>query len=139
MKVIFKHGVKIIAPYFQRQLGYYGHRATSPKAMAAALGVAAGDRTEKHLQNADTSTSVTLRCDLDLLSKSRKLMSLARCCLLELYLGARYDVYGFNVLRDIIICLFYVTFDLQLLSRSLALFILLNVYIKNVVCRFSRI
>ena len=34
--------------------------------------------------------------------------------LFVLYLGTRYNVYGFNVLRDITICLFYVTFDLHL-------------------------
>ena len=38
-----------------------------------------------------------------------------------MYLDTRYDVNGFNVLREITICLFYVTFDLLLLSRSLAL------------------
>ena len=34
--------------------------------------------------------------------------------LFVMYLGTRYDVYGFNVLRDITICLFYVTFELRL-------------------------
>ena len=37
-----------------------------------------------------------------------------------LYLGTRHDVYGFNTLRDITICLFYVTltFDLHLWPSS---------------------
>ena len=34
--------------------------------------------------------------------------------LILLYLGTRYDVYGFITSRDIFICLFYVTFDLHL-------------------------
>ena len=33
--------------------------------------------------------------------------------LFVMYLGTRYDVYGFNILRDITICLFYVSFDLH--------------------------
>ena len=56
--------------------------------------------------------SLTLWCDLDLSSCSRKLMSLKS--LIVLYLRTRYDVYGFNTLRDITNCLFYVTFDLHL-------------------------
>ena len=34
--------------------------------------------------------------------------------LIILYLGTRYDVYGFNTLRDITICIFYMTFHLHL-------------------------
>ena len=51
---------------------------------------------------------LTLWCDLDLSSRSRKML------LIVFYLGTRYDVYGFNTLRNITICLFYVTFDLHL-------------------------
>ena len=57
---------------------------------------------------------LTLWCDLELSSRSRKLMSLDVAFVL--FLGTSYDVYGFNVLRDITIefCLFHETFDLHL-------------------------
>ena len=61
--------------------------------------------------------------------------------LFVLYLSTRYDVNGFNVLRDITNCLFYVTFtftyDLKLLSRSLAL---LSLDVFNVVeCLYQKL
>ena len=65
-----------------------------------------------------------------------------------LYLGTRYDVCEFNILRDITICISYVIFDficdLQLLSRSLALlsldlFNVVEYLYQNEVCRFSTI
>ena len=34
--------------------------------------------------------------------------------LIVLYLGNRYDLYGFNTWRDITICLFHLIFDLHL-------------------------
>ena len=54
-------------------------------------------------------------CDLDLSSRSRKLMSLdVAYCIVPWYqvLGMMSD--GFNTLRNITICLFHVTFDLHL-------------------------
>ena len=47
-------------------------------------------------KNADTSTSVTVKV---------KKAVVIRC---RLYVGTRYDVYGFNTLQDITICFFYV-------------------------------
>ena len=47
-----------------------------------------------------------------------------------LYLGTRYDVYEFNTLRDITICLFHVTFDLHLRPSA---------YVKVTLILISRI
>ena len=62
---------------------------------------------------------LALLCDLDLSSRSRKLMSfdVAYCCI---YLGTRHDVYWFITLRVMTICLFYVTFDLHLWPSAFA-------------------
>ena len=57
------------------------------------------DNNKKHSENADTSTPLTLMCDLDLTSRSRKLeMSLIVLCL-----GSRYGVCEFNSLQDMTI------------------------------------
>ena len=75
---------------------------------------------KKHSENADTFTSVTF--DLDLTSRSRKLMSL----LIVLFLGTRYNVCECNSLRDMTFNSFLrpltFTCDLQLMSRSLSLY-----------------
>ena len=60
----------------------------------------------RNIQRTQTPTRVwtlTLRMDLDLSSKSRTRMSLIYMLLIVLYLGTRYDVYGFNTLRAMII------------------------------------
>ena len=72
---------------------------------------------KKYSENADTSTSVTF----DLVVWPWPFVKVKKadviwCHLLYCTLvpGTRYDVYGFNTLRNITICLFYVTFDLHL-------------------------
>ena len=70
---------------------------------------------KKHSENADTSTSVTF--DLVVwpwpFVKVKK-ADVIRCAIIVLHLSTRYDVYGFNTLRDITICLFDLTIDFHL-------------------------
>ena len=71
---------------------------------------------KKHSENADTSASVTF--DLVVwpwpFVKVKK-ADVIRCCFLYYTLVSRTsEVYRFNVLRDITICLIFVNFDLHL-------------------------
>ena len=61
---------------------------------------------------------LTLSCDLDLKSRSKRLMSLDASYCSLLYLGTRYDVCEFNSLRQMYISSFFVTFDLRLWPSS---------------------
>ena len=49
---------------------------------------------KKHSGNSDTSTCLTLECDLDLTSRLRKLILLGVAYSVVLYLGTKYDVHG---------------------------------------------
>ena len=73
---------------------------------------------KKHLENADTSTSVNFGLVVWPWPFAKK-ADVSRCRLFTvMYLDTRYDVYGFITLRDITICIFYVTFDLHLWPKS---------------------
>ena len=63
-------------------------------------------RSIQRMQTPPRLLPLTQWCDLDLSSRSRKLLSYHQMLLIELYLGTRYDVYEFNTLRYITICLF---------------------------------
>ena len=91
--------------------------------------------------------SLTLWCDLDLSSRSIKLMSLdvAYCIVLWYQTGMMSMGYLLYEIPSIVYFIWHFTFtcDLQLLSRPLTLhymyFMLLNVCNKNEVCSSSRI
>ena len=53
--------------------------------------------------------------------------------LIVLYLRTRYDIYVFNTLRDITICLFHVTFDLHLWPSAFVR-ALCTIIIKRILC-----
>ena len=93
----------------------------------------------KKLQRTQTPPRLrplTLRCDLDPTSRSRMLMSLLSVIVLHLF--TRYDVCGYNTLRDVTIysVLLPLTFicDLKHLSRLLAILLF---DVPNVVCRYQ--
>ena len=54
--------------------------------------------------------------------------------LIVFYVGTRYDVYGFNTLRDITICLFYVTFDLHLWPSAFVKLFTCTLIIRCILC-----